>query len=211
MTEESKKEWIIMNKWEGAYLGKGTDIWNLIGPFYSPTISFELRKPAPDLATKIQAATSWRQTSGLRIIQFQEDSTQFFLRRLNIDVGNGIGESLWRNYRLYLHKKLGGDSGFLKLRQVFRESLLYDLGSDTGALVWCIMWHHLSKTLDDNTINALGVNLRTGLGESLFYGVGLTITGSADAKSFHELLSIWRSGNIPLGFDRRDKVVVLTA
>jgi hypothetical protein len=49
----------LVRFWDEQFPEKGNDIVNLIGPFYSPDLSFLLQPPARDLEKKVKRALFW--------------------------------------------------------------------------------------------------------------------------------------------------------
>lgn len=219
----------------------GWQLLELLGHFYSPKLSFELKPPAVDLEEKARQAIFWKEIVGVRTtsksswtipkssweeiagVQITPEcgykeigdiqkkildvtTPKRSLEKTLAEGGICLSEAL-DVFRIELRDKIGynfgthlgesfGHRGLHK--NFFKSRLLEDLrrsGLDDElweGKLWADLWHCLGGSL----------------WLSLFYAAGFLIVGDK-TKNFRPLLDFWRSGNLPIGFNSQNEIVVL--
>lgn len=181
VSRERRRE--LLRFWEEKLPGSGIDIAACLRPFYSPDVSFELAPPAPDLEEWYGEAVFWNDVSAVVPITVDLPLGTFHESRL--------GSKLWDELRA----RLGSDA-FALLQTSLWESLSGHLAECLGRCSWVC------------TDDALWEMLWDVLWESLFTAAGFELVGERE-MDFQPFLHCWFSGNLPLGFAKRNQFLVL--
>jgi len=141
----------------------------------------ELKPALPDLKEQAKKAIFWKDISGVRV--FTES-----------DAGS-LRDSLWASLWASLRASL-----WASLRASLRASLEASLEASLGASLGASLWDSHYSTL------------RTSYYVSLLYACAFILADKpVEAAKFQPLLDLWLTGNIPVGFDGDEKLLVLVA
>lgn len=229
----------LTRQWEERFPGKGQAIMELLGPFYSRWFSFELESPRHDLEARCRAAVFWRNIEGVVVLNgwtSLRDALSVSLGDSLVEsfeggvhdgrivdlVGDGIVEtlgdrlvdafleSLSRSVQAHIRDSLLGRS-----REAFSRGNL-------GSWFWSWLWAWIQLKLIPSSLHVMRYKLATATwGKSassvfeslvacLVSAVAFRVAGG-DRENFEPLLALWRSGNLPAGFDRDGQLLVLCA
>jgi len=178
--------------WNERFPGKGELLMSegLLAPFYSNKLSFHLKPPATDLEDQCHKSVFWTNFNGVKITTSGDVS--------EVSLQTSLSASLWNSLQASLPASLGS---------TLRASLWARPGAVLG---------NSQVSLGDSLWNALLASLYqisttgNGLGDSLVYACGFALAEDR-GKDFGPLLRLWRSGNLPLGFDTNGNLLVLCA
>lgn len=178
----------LVTFWDKRFAGKGELLMSedLLAPFHSDQLSFELKPPQANLEEVCRQAIFWRRIRGVRRFTVEEKNS----------LADGLAVSLSNN--LTCHLKEGFDliknMTWIGLKQVLEGNLLDNL---------CV-------GLEENQRSTLCSLLWHDLWNSLLYACVYAVAGDT-SKNFGPLLKLWLSGNLPLGFDKEGYLLVLCA
>lgn len=191
---------VIIRLWEERFPRRGWAITKLLAPFYSPYLCFEPKPPAPDLEERVRKAVFWRRITGICV----------GIHKVNL---GELSTQNYPNWQCWLHEELllltgnlyhdFGNRGFRsRIKDVLDSSLLFKIRAGLeknekkggnwyfrGEAPWS-----LSKNMHNNIVVALE------------YAVAATIFRDYDLRPF---LGLWLAGNLPVGFTRNNKLILL--
>ena len=102
----------------------------------------------------------------------------------------------------------------VKLFKATDRDGLWDIEDSLGRSLRDSLRHSLrdslGRSLRDSLRHSLRHSLGNSLGNSLFYACGYALIEGQD-EDFSPLLRLWRSGNLPVGFDREGNLLVICA
>lgn len=187
---------ILARDWNRALGMMGYELVEFAGYFYSPKLSFELKPPIPDLENRARQAIFWKNITSIRVtsepdlketlgiegICLRDALGESFRKELLDRIGHDFWSILWKTLERFgfLKRRLEGQLMEDLYRAGFRGRLSDDL------------WHCLAG----------------GVQVSIFYGAGFFFVGD-DAKNFRPLLELYKSGNLPIGFNKQGELVFL--
>lgn len=181
----------LVRYWEERFPQKGQALTELLGPFYVPTLFAELRPPATNLAKRASDTVFWQSITGVRV------------ERMDVDSGSGNGDSV--------------EEGILaaSLANSLSSSLRDSVEDALWEKVWGSFWDSGMPPqprfgLDELVGREIAAILAEGLAVSLIFAVCFYLTGNP-RKEMSSLLTLWRSGNLPLGLDKTEKLIVICA
>lgn len=173
-----------------AFGGWGWESTELLGHYFSATTAFPVLPPAPDLLTKAQQAIFWIPFKNIAISP-------------GGDLTDTIGDDGIPLYQKFHEIKQG-------LCKLFEWRSLWEATEIIG-----IHKARLERLLLEG-LRAGHVNPDDALWGSLYSGIKMTIVcavgyliGKRDSEKFKHLLALWRSGNLPVGFNKENALVVL--
>lgn len=220
--------------WDKYFPKKGPEIADLLAPFLSPALSFRPKPPHRILQDELGQIISWREVAGVKIIETENIKSNFsqalkkeFGRGLTVikaeDLKEGqnipdicekrlwttLTDSLEGGPKKELRETLGGPRWFMTLQTIFsfssaRYSDLYsklrrDLGGDLE-VIWNVWVEEIG--------NGLGYSIHRDLSNTLRIAIASALTEETIFNP-RPLLGLWRSGNLPLGFNSVSELVIL--
>jgi len=203
--------------YESRFPGMGFSFAELMAPFYSPKLTFELRPPHSNLRDYVSLAVRWRAFGDVRTVTAFRDTSDLSLwdkAYVPDELASRLGaETVWEVRRAVRVGHL----------EIFGEKAEYLTGGrgpyardDFSHFLGVTFGHGLRYHVDDWM--GLGTSLQSlylgGLEEdllvSLELAIGFRMLGD-QAKDLQPFLNLWRSGNVPLGFDPDGNFFVLCA
>jgi|GEM_PF-6142995 len=184
--------------WQAVEPKHADEIMAILDPFKAPDLSFDLKNPAGNLIESARRAARWASVHDVIIVRPEELPNKYpnniwypvSVRLLSI-YAHQIEDSLGH----WLNQNFSKSQFVSDLMEKVRISVMDGFGSEK----WETAWDAFQVDFPRSIAN--------GLEASLFYACGTTITGIN--SDFEPLLSIWRSGNLPLGFDQKGNFGVL--
>ena len=180
---DAVNQWVIW--WCHAFPRRGREIMALLAPFYHPQLSFRLQ-PASDLEAIARDVVCWRSVKGVKVVtdvlRISDHSCSAF------DISSCMGPSTT-----------------VVAEQVGKNRLMQGLVLD-----WCA---RLKTSLGEDGIGEGFLaprKLDYGLRQTLIWSMAYVVAGQTN-WDFHPLLRLWASGNLPIGFDNDNNLVLLCA
>lgn len=190
---EMEDTYRIAGEFSRAFGGWGWELTELLGHYFSSQLSFELQPPISDLAEKAKKSIFWHHFENVRV------SSQ-------PDLSDNIGHN---GTTLYY-------STFSPIRREIAE-----------IMDWRTLWNALEEgvvgihepRLERLTLEGIrkgGIHPDDSLWRCITANIRITIVcaigyliAKRDAESFKPLLKLFRSGNLPIGFDNNNTLLVL--
>lgn len=176
-----------------AFGGWGWELTELLGHFFSAQLSFELRPPASDLSTKAKQAIFWHHFENVRASSCSD---------LSENIGHD-GTTLYHGTFYPIKREL---ITLMDWRSVWDTIETGVCGIHKSRIEWLTL-EGIGKggvSPDD----ALWECIHSNLYMTIVCAVGYLIAKS-DKESFKPLLKLFMSGNLPIGFDQDNVLVVL--
>lgn len=192
--------------------GEGFAIAELLAPFYSSRLSFELQAIDPQTEKFISRRVPWRACKGVKVVH---------------QVGAQPGVALWAEagQHSYVKEELKarlGEDKFYRIQgieyichdKIFGKEMADIIAGDRGPYAANDLKHFLGVTFNHSFRNRADSYIIKGrvedLIESLVYAICFRLLKDTE-KNLEGLLKLWRNGNLPLGFDADGMLVVLCA
>lgn len=195
----------LVEHWDRLLPSKGHSAVELVGPFFSPELSFKLRPAAENLIERVHEAIFWLDW-GCPVVHTTPSALA------------SRGPNLERSRFQYGFQEVAGWLLPEDLLQIFwplpvevRGFGYRSLDEKLRNCLWDSLWDYYEEAFEDERVeetplHVLGDNLRV----SLLYALGYLEAGD-NRRDFRPLLELWRSGNLPLGLDHEGNFWVLCA
>lgn len=176
-----------------AFGGWGWEITELLGHYFSGTLSFPVLAPVPDLLEKAKKAIFWHPFENVRASS-QSD--------LSDNIGDK-GTTLYYGAFTPIKRELIELMGWRSLWNAIESEIP---GVHKSRIEWLVL--EGMKKSGIRADDALWGCIHSNILMTIVCAVGYLIA-KRDQESFKPLLALWRSGNLPIGFDRDNTLVVL--
>lgn len=185
-------------RWNSCFAGRAFDIFKIVAPFLFNDQFFSLAPPSVETERRIRDAIFWREFKEV-VVVFEDcpnvyDWNKSFAWVLQAYFHNQLlvllGYDTWTRLRLALNR-IGPSQAFIDERVL-------------DGLRRCGLDSTEGKRLKDSFWQGISTCIRL----SIFYAIGFTIENDR-RHNFQALLQLIASGNIPLAFDREDRLLLL--
>lgn len=215
---DQKRAEELLAFWHERFPRRGRAILELLGPFYTSELSFALKPPVSDLGSMAEHAVFWRTISGVQVAGVgswpEAEEACEKMRSIRVDLGTSLRDSLGESVLFHSETILKDELGRVLRQRIvdgFRETRGITFPSD-------LRIHRRQSGIEPGeyetrrawTWARLVDRLWESLAASLCYAVSCMITRET-MKDFRPLLDLWRSGNLPVGFDDKNRLIVLCA
>lgn len=217
----------LTRQWDNEFRGKGHKIMEVIGPFYSPRYTWELKPAASWVREEQTKIIFWRSLTDVHFVtpsdiveQLKATPERDRCRELIKDnLGSSLGKTLkerlgdqldrcrgvfsklwnddfsgrvWERLENSLKKATEGAPGF-ESRWTSEQSDMIGATFKSVSFATCLQYY----CLKGNFITCLEA------------AVQLRVLDGSEGPKLQPMLKLWQSGNLPIGFDQHERLIVL--